>query len=174
MNSRRSMSSTGLLPEFGPSAPAMTISRPTAPSPAGRNYVEGGGANGAPGARGSKNRIKAGVRRNWLRRVHRNGPISLRLTACAWLHLTSRSDGNTARRPARFVAVQALFVVTSPVNASLITLSLRSAQILIHSTEALAISIPRNSADVCSRPAIDYFVMAITAAEALVRHPIPG
>jgi uncharacterized protein len=53
MNSRRSMSSTGLLPQFGASAPAMTISRPTAHSPAGRNYVEGGGANGAPGARGS-------------------------------------------------------------------------------------------------------------------------
>src|SRR6516165_11546376 len=35
MNSRR-MSSTGLLPHFGPSAPAMTISPPTAPSPAGR------------------------------------------------------------------------------------------------------------------------------------------
>src|SRR5262245_14870245 len=49
MNSRRPMSSAGLLPHFGPSAPAMTISSPAAPSPAGRNYVEGGGANGAPG-----------------------------------------------------------------------------------------------------------------------------
>src|SRR5262249_42656089 len=46
MNSRGPMSSTKLLPEFEPSAPAMTISRPTAPSPAGRNYAEGGGANG--------------------------------------------------------------------------------------------------------------------------------
>src|SRR5262247_2468007 len=33
MNSRRPMSSTGLLPHFGLSAPAMTISPPTAPSP---------------------------------------------------------------------------------------------------------------------------------------------
>jgi uncharacterized protein len=51
------MSSTGLLPQFGPAAPAMTISPPMAPAPAGRNYVEGGGANGAPGARGSSGRL---------------------------------------------------------------------------------------------------------------------
>jgi hypothetical protein len=65
MNSRRSMSSTGLLPQFGPSAPAMTISRPTAPRYAGRNYVEGGGANAAPGARGSSVRLVGRDANHW-------------------------------------------------------------------------------------------------------------
>src|SRR5215467_5984969 len=65
MNSRRPMSSAGLLPHFGPSAPAMTISSPAAPSPAGRNYVEGGGANGAPGARGSSCRLVGHDANHW-------------------------------------------------------------------------------------------------------------
>src|SRR6516164_10920362 len=43
MNSRRLLSSTGLLPHFGPSATAMTISPPTAPALPAGNYVEGGG-----------------------------------------------------------------------------------------------------------------------------------
>src|SRR5262249_14979019 len=65
MNSGRPMSSTGLLPQFGPSAPAMTISPPTAPALPPGNYVEGGGANGAPGARGSSCRLVAHDANHW-------------------------------------------------------------------------------------------------------------
>ena len=54
MNSRR-LSSTGLLPQLGPLARAMTISWSTAPSPAGRNYIEGGG--GERGPLDSKSRV---------------------------------------------------------------------------------------------------------------------
>jgi 6-phosphogluconate dehydrogenase (decarboxylating) len=65
MNSRRPMSSMRLLPHFGPSAPAMTISRLTAPSPADRNYVESGGANGAPGVRRSSCRLVGRDANHW-------------------------------------------------------------------------------------------------------------
>src|SRR5215831_5135576 len=65
MNPRRPMSSTGLLPPLRALGAAMTISPSTAPSPAGRNYVEGGGANGAPGARGSSCRLVGHDANHW-------------------------------------------------------------------------------------------------------------
>src|SRR5499427_4594102 len=77
MNSHR-MSSTGLLPHFGPSAPAMTISPPTAPSPAGRKLRRRWRC--APKSLSSASSVDIGsaelaAKRHWMDDLDRKAPM---------------------------------------------------------------------------------------------------